>query len=174
MASGVTWITKGGVHIPITESGGGSNSGDKKNTNDYMNKKIRNGAGVGGNVNDETEIKKKQLEIIQKENPMRDDYHTGIRDINDIKTPTEAFKTKVDIDEDFAYPDFTKLDGEKALKSGVITIYSSKEIKNGSFVSPSKMMAEDYAGGGKIYSKTIKINDVAWINSDEGQFVKLK
>lgn len=35
MASGVTWITKGGVHIPITESGSG------KSTNDYMNKKIR-------------------------------------------------------------------------------------------------------------------------------------
>ena len=34
------------------------------------------------------------------------------------------------------------------------------------------MQAEDYAGDGMVYSKTVSIDDVAWINTDEGQFVK--
>ena len=118
-------------------------------------------------------LKEKQLEIIKKENPMLDDYHTGIRTIDDIKTPEEAFKTKIDEDEDYSYPDFTQEDGEKALESGKITVYSSQEIKQGTFVSPSKSMAQDYAGDGKIFEQTISINDVAWINSDEGQYAKV-
>ena len=118
-------------------------------------------------------LKEKQLEIIKKENPMLDDYHTGIRTIDDIKTPEEAFKTKIDEDEDYSYPDFTQEDGEKALESGKITVYSSKEIKQGTFVSPSKSMVQDYAGDGKIFEQTISINDVAWINSDEGQYAKV-
>lgn len=164
--SGVTWITKGGEHIPIVDGKVGG-----KSTNDYMNEKIRQG---GSKMLSSEERKKQQFEIIKKENPMTDDYHTGIRSVDDIKTATEAFKTKVDIDEDFAYPDFTKSDGERALKSGTIIVYSSKEIKQGGFVSPSKMMAQDYAGGGKVFEKKININDVAWINSDEGQYAKLK
>lgn len=120
------------------------------------------------------ELKEEQLKIILKNNPMTDEYHTGIRTKEDIKTPEEAFKTKIDEDEDYLYPDFTKEDGEKALKSGKITIYSSNEIKQGGFVSTSKMMAEDYAGGGKVYSKEIDIHDVAWIDSNEGQYAKVK
>lgn len=118
--------------------------------------------------------KEQQFKIISKSNPMLDDYHTGIRSVNDIKTATEAFRTKIDLDDDYVYPDFTRADGEKALKTGKITVYSSKDIKNGNFVSTSRMMAEDYAGGGKIFSKTVNINDVAWINSGEGQFAKIK
>lgn len=118
-------------------------------------------------------LKEKQLEIIKKENPMNDDYHTGIRTIDDIKTPEEAFKTKIDEDEDYIYPDFTKKDGEKALESGKITVYSSQEIKQGTFVSPSKSMAQDYAGNGKIFEQTININDVAWLDSNEGQYAKV-
>ena len=34
------------------------------------------------------------------------------------------------------------------------------------------MQAEDYAGDDRVYSKTVSIDDVAWINTDEGQFVK--
>jgi hypothetical protein len=120
------------------------------------------------------EIKKEQLEIIKKENPMTDDYHTGIRTIDDIKTPEEAFKTKIDDDEDYIYPDFTKKDGENALKTGKIIIYSSKEIKQGGFVSTSKMMAQDYAGSGKVYEQIVDIRDVAWIDSNEGQYAKIK
>lgn len=36
------------------------------------------------------------------------------------------------------------------------------------------MQAEDYAGGGRIYSKEVAVNDVAWINVDEGQFARVK
>ena len=104
---------------------------------------------------------------------MTDDVHTGIRKPSDIKSATEAFKTTISDDDDYLYPDFTKADGAKALESGKITVYSSKPIENGGFVSPSKMMAQDYAGGGKVYSQEVDINNVAWIDSNEGQFAKI-
>lgn len=50
----------------------------------------------------------------------------------------------------------------------MIHIYSSKEIEKGVFVSPSKKMAEDYAGNGQIYDKTVYLDEIAWINADEG------
>ena len=111
--------------------------------------------------------KTKQLETIKKLNPMTDEYHTGIRTVNDIKTYQEAFNDP----ESFAYPDFTKAQGQKALEKGKITVYSSKPLDNNTaqFVTPSKMAASDYAGSGKVYSKEVSVNDVAWINGDEGQ-----
>jgi HK97 family phage portal protein len=119
-----------------------------------------------------TPEKEEQYKIIKENNAMTDDYHTGIRKPSDIKSPTEAFKTSVSDDDDFLYPDFTKADAQKALDSGKITVYSSKPIDQGGFVSPSKMMASDYAGGGKVYKQEVDINDVAWIDSNEGQFAK--
>ena len=128
---------------------------------------------VSKNENPVTPQKEKQFEIIQKTNAMTDDYHTGIRKPSDIKSAQEAFKTKVSDNDDYLYPDFTKADGAKALETGKITVYSSKPIGNGGFVSPSKMMAQDYAGkSGKVYSKEVSIDDVAWIDSNEGQFAK--
>ena len=118
-----------------------------------------------------TPEKEAQFAIIQSTNPMRDDVHTGIRDASDIKSAKEAFKTAV-TEDDFLYPDFTKEDGENALKTGHITVYSSRPIAQGGFVSPSKMMAQDYAGGGKIYEQTVSVDDVAWIDSNEGQLAK--
>jgi HK97 family phage portal protein len=117
-----------------------------------------------------TPEKQKQYEIIQKTNPMTDDVHTGIRSPSDIKSGKEAFTSNSD---DYVYPDFTKADGEKALASGKITVYSSKPIEQGGFVSPSKMMAQDYAGGGKVYSQTVGIDDIAWIDTSEGQMAKI-
>ena len=76
-------------------------------------------------------------------------------------------------DESFSWGDFSKEDAEKALKSGEITIYSSYDIKQGTFVSTSKVQAEEYAGGKKVYEKTVKLNEVAWINGDEGQYAKV-
>lgn len=118
-----------------------------------------------------TEEKKEQFEIIQKNNPMRDDYHVGIRSPKDIKTWEEAIKD----DESFSWGDFSKEDAEKALKSGEITIYSSYDIKQGTFVSTSKVQAEEYAGGkgSKVYEKKVPLNEVAWINGDEGQYAKI-
>lgn len=103
---------------------------------------------------------------------MLDDYHVGIRSPKDIKT----FQEVINDEESFGWGDFSKKDAEKALKKGEITIYSSYPIKQGTFVSTSKIQAEEYAGGrgNKIYSKTIPLSEVAWINGDEGQYAKVK
>lgn len=115
------------------------------------------------------EHKAKQFEIIQKNNPMKDDYHVGIRSEDDIKT----FDEVIDDDESFFWGDFSQEDAKEALKNGKITIYSSYPIKQGTFVSTSKNQAKDYAGGGQIYSLTVPLEQVAWINGDEGQFAKV-
>ena len=100
---------------------------------------------------------------------MTDDYHVGIRDADDIKTFEEAMKDS----ESFFYGDFSLKDARKALKEGKVTVYSSKPIEQGGFVSTSKNMAKDYAGGGEVYSRRVDIDDIAWINGDEGQYAKV-
>ena len=123
--------------------------------------------------------KQAQLDIILKTNPMLDDYHTGIRKVEDIKTLGESVEEarseaeKYGDDEWSAYPDITNDMLQNALETGEITIYSSKPIKNGVFVTPSYMQASEYAGGGNVYEKTVPLNDVAWINTDEGQYAKV-
>lgn len=116
--------------------------------------------------------KVEQFKIIQDNNPMLDDYHIGIRKPSDIKTWEEAIKDS----DSFTWGDFSRRDAERALKEGSITIYSSYPIKQGVFVSTSKIQSEHYAGGEgkKVYSKKVPLEDVAWINGDEGQFAKLK
>jgi len=114
-------------------------------------------------------FKEKQFEIIQQNNPMNDDYHVGIRSIRDIKSFEEAMKD----DESFCYGDFRKEDAERAIREGKITIYSSKPIEQGGFVTTSHNMAKDYAGSGKVYSKTVDLKEVAWINGDEGQYANI-
>lgn len=123
--------------------------------------------------------KQAQLDIILKTNPMLDDYHTGIRKVEDIKTLEESVgearseAEKYGDEEWSAYPDITNDMLQNALETGEITIYSSKPIKNGVFVTPSYMQASDYAGGGNVYEKTVPLTDVAWINTDEGQYAKV-
>lgn len=123
--------------------------------------------------------KQVQLDIILNTNPMLDDYHTGIRKVEDIKTLGESVEEarseaeKYGDDEWSAYPDITNDMLQNALETGEITIYSSKPIKNGVFVTPSYMQASDYAGGGNVYEKTVPLTDVAWINTDEGQYAKV-
>lgn len=120
----------------------------------------------------DTSHKGKQLEIIKSTNPMLDDYHVGIRKIEDIKTFDEVIN---DDGESFAWGDFSKEDAEKALKDGKVTVYSSYPIKQGTFVSTSRIQAEEYAGGrgNRVYSKTIPLDSVAWINGDEGQYANI-
>lgn len=122
---------------------------------------------VKSNKNQST--KQKQLETIQKNNPMTDDYHVGIRTVNDIKTFEEAIQDE----ESFYYGDYDREDAEKDLARGYVIVYSSKPISQGGFVSTSRNMARDYAGSGKIYSKEVPIGDIAWINGDEGQYAKV-
>lgn len=114
--------------------------------------------------------KQAQFDLLQKTNPMLDDYHTGIRKPEEIKTLQEVIKHH-DPDEDFVYPDFELKDAQKAMDNGKITIYSSYPIKEGVFVSPSKMMAQDYAGGREVYSKEVDLKDIGWINGDEGNYL---
>lgn len=114
-----------------------------------------------------------QFELLQKTNPMRDDYHTGIRSPEEIYT----LKNIVDSyneDNNFTYPDFTLADAQKAIANGSIDVYGSKPIEPGAFATPSKMMATDYAGGGEIYTKNIPLEDFAFIESgDEGNYLPL-
>ena len=86
--------------------------------------------------------------------------------IDDILTFVEASKTDVS-----TTPDFTENDIHNALKTNKITIYSSHKIEQGVFVTPSKMIAHDYAGSNEIYSKTVQPSDIAWISTLEGQYV---
>lgn len=114
-----------------------------------------------------------QMRMVTKENPMLDDYHTGIRTREDVKTFDEMLS---DAESNFreygslSYPDMDIEMLREAKRTGEITVYSSKPIRAGHFVTPSRMNAEDYAGGEKVYSKKVSIEDIAWISEDEGQF----
>lgn len=114
--------------------------------------------------------KLEQYKIIQENNPMLDEYHVGIRSPKDIKTWEEAIKDE----ESFSWGDYTKEDAIHDLEKGTITIYSSYPIEQGTFVSTSKSQAEEYAGGkgNKVYTKEVPLEEVAWINGDEGQYAK--
>lgn len=115
--------------------------------------------------------KSSQFAMLQETNPMTDGYHTGIRSAEEINSLNDLVNG-YDADTMFTYPDFTVEDAQKAVKDGEVTVYSSKPIEPGTFVSPSKMMAQDYAGSGEVYSKTIPINDfAAIISGDEGNYL---
>ena len=122
-------------------------------------------------IKNSSDFKNKQFEIIQKTNPAPDENHVWIRSPKDIKTWSEAMQDE----ESFAWGDFNYEDAEKALKTNRITVYSSYNIKNGTFVSTSYQQALDYAGGdrSKVHSKVVKTTNVAWINGDEGQYAKV-
>ena len=114
--------------------------------------------------------KQKQFELITNGNPFNSELgnHTWIKDVSDIKTYEEVWQEEGEI-----YgitPDFSKKDAINALNSGKIVVYSSYPIKNGTFVSPSKMEAMNYAGGNKVYSKVVNLEDVAWIDPTQGQY----
>lgn len=119
--------------------------------------------------------KNEQNAVIQRVNPMEDDYHTGVRGVEDIRTLREAIaEARAEGEEGgwdalSSYPDVSNAMLEAALRSGRVRVYSSKPIEAGVFVTPSRMQAEDYAGGGKVYSKEVSVDDVAWLNTDEGQ-----
>lgn len=122
--------------------------------------------------------KEAQFELLQETNPMRDDYHTGIRSADEINYLDDLVKNyDADTSEMFAYPDFTLDDANKAISKGEIEVFSSKPIEPGTFVTPSKMMAQDYAGGrdAKVYSKVMPIEDyAAMAHGDEGNYLPIK
>ena len=117
--------------------------------------------------------KDEQLDVILKSNPAEDDDHTWIREKSDILTYAEAIKDTFGDDIDDFTPDFTAEDIKRALKTGRITVYSSKPIVNGNFVTPSAMEAAAYAGDQGIYKAELDLRDVAWIDEGQGQLATL-
>ena len=114
--------------------------------------------------------KQKQFELITNSNPYNLELgnHTWIKNVSDIKTYEEVWQEEGEI-----YgitPDFSKKDAINALNSGKIVVYSSYPIKNGTFVTPSKMEAINYSGNHKIYTITANLNDIAWIDPVQGQY----
>ena len=114
---------------------------------------------------------------------MFDDYHTGIRTISDIHTFQELYDEE--ILNGATYDEFNLVvydepkslyapDIEEILKKGTITVYSSYPIKQGVFVTPSKVEARSYSGGKLIHSRRVRLTDVAWIDFNEGQYAKVK
>ena len=104
-------------------------SSDGTVNNQYMQNNEKNSQGLENyssfSLPENINLKKKQLEIIQKENPAPDDYHTWIRSQDDIKT----FDEVINDDESFVWGDFNKEDAKRALENGYVTIYSSQPIK---------------------------------------------
>ena len=117
--------------------------------------------------------KQQQFDIIQNSNPANDDLHTWIRNIDDIKTFEETLQDDDWSSGDDFDPDYTWNMAQEALDSGNITVYSSYPIEPGIFVTPSKMEAKSYSGNGKVYSKNINLQDVAWIDPTQGQYAKV-
>ena len=160
-----------------------SATGEKHpNTSNELPSSAVNVAEEGSNVKpqyslrEEADTKQKQLEIINETNPMWDDYHTGIRSVEDIRTWEEVLALDDDSEGQFAWGDFSREDAENALKNNSITVYSSYPIINGTFVSTSYIQAWEYAGGNKnskVYSEKVPLDHVAWINGDEGQYAKV-
>lgn len=117
-----------------------------------------------------------QFEIISKYNPAPNSYQTWIRDAAEIKSFEETLK-----DSDFAGwetegfdESYSARDAEFALKYGKITVYSSNPIKQGVFVTPSPMEARSYSADGKIYSKEVFLDEVAWIDPTQGQYANVE
>lgn len=120
------------------------------------------------------DLKKRQFKIVTAGNPAPNSYQTWIRSVDDIKTFAETLQPENLANEGFEpgddyTDDYTWADAQKALKTGKIRIYSSHPITNGIFVTPSREDAVSY-GGNPPYSRTVKLEDVAWIDHTQGQF----
>ena len=119
---------------------------------------------------DADQRKAAQFDIIQNSNAAEDDYHTWIRSASEIKTLSETLADPEWAEYGEYNPDYTRQMAENAVRTGKITVYSSYKIGNGVFVTPSRMEAESYSGDGKVYSKTVNVADVAWIDPTQGQY----
>ena len=136
------------------------------------NYRLSHGEAEARNVQNRLNLGDKfRAKIVKDNNPVGDDYHAWIRDENDIKTFKQAYDDDGGGD---LTPDFTEAMAKKAIDSGEITVYSSKPIKAGSFVTPSKMEAKSYAGSGKIYEEKLNLNDISWIDGLQGQITRNK
>lgn len=142
---------------------------------DFVNLTLRD---LADGINPNAEMQRgNNARAAMEANPMHDDVHTGVRGREDVKTFDEVLQEAEESKEEYGslmYPDATIEMFRKAKEDGVITVYSSKPIEQGTFVSPSRMMAEEYAGGEFVYSMQVPVNSVAWIDHSEGQMGKLE
>lgn len=144
----------------------GENSLKDLTADDFNNMTLRD---LVDKIDPNTEIKRgRQAERINRTNRMTDDVHTGIRTAEDVKS-FDKILSEVESYGDTMYPDMGLDMMREAKHTGFITVYSPKPIRDGVFVTPSRMNAEDYAGGGRVYSRRVKVDDVAWIDDSEGQ-----
>ncbi len=127
-------------------------------------------------IEDIDKHKQQQLDIILKENPVDVNLseHTWIRNIEDIKAFEEALQEDLDGEIQSLTPDVSAEMVKKMIETGKAIVYSSHPIKQGTFVTPSKVEAQTYAGSGKIYSKEVELKDVDWIDSLQGQYAKIE
>ena len=150
---------------PIVPQNSEMSSGFEKNSSED---------GVSHSLSNTDSRKQEQLFIIEETNSAPNVYNAWIRSVDDIKTLAETLEDSDWSDVDEFDPDLTRVDIERAIESGKITVYSSYPIKNGVFVSPSKMEAQSYSSDGRVYQKTVNVEDVAWIDPTQGQYAEVK
>lgn len=112
-----------------------------------------------------------QFDIIRQSNPFDAELgnHTWIKSADDILTYPEAIDNLGGVED--VTPDFRAADVQAVLDSGEVTVYSSYPIEQGTFVTPSRMEAQNYAGdGAQVYSRRVPLSDVAWIDEVQGQY----
>ena len=163
----IAWIKKGKNPTPIPDAGMSTNPEGNARSALESSSSENSITQTGQNVNT---LKQRQLQVIQDSNAAPDPYHTWIRDESDILTFEEALNDPDWADYDEFDPSYSTDMARQALSSGEITVYSSYPIEPGVFVTPSRMEAQDYAGGGQIYEQTIPLTDVAWIDPTQGQY----
>ncbi len=124
----------------------------------------------------ESILKLQQYTIINEFNPAPNTYQTWIRSADDIKNFEETLKDSdwEDWEQNGFDESYSAQDVEDALITGKITVYSSHPIEQGVFVTPSPMEAQSYSGDGKIYSKEVNLNAVAWIDPTQGQYANVE
>lgn len=163
----IAWIKKGKNPTPIPDAGMSTNPDGNARSALESSSSENSITQTGQNVNT---LKQRQLQVIQDSNAAPDPYHTWVRDESDILTFEEALNDPDWADYDEFDPSYSTDMARQALSSGEITVYSSYPIEPGVFVTPSRMEAQDYAGGGQIYEQTIPLTDVAWIDPTQGQY----
>lgn len=118
-----------------------------------------------------TDRKAAQFDIIRQSNPFDAELgdHTWIKSADDILTYPEAIDNFGGVED--VTPDFRAADVQAALDGGEVTVYSSYPIEQGTFVTPSRMEPQNYAGdGAQVYSRRVPLSDVAWIDEVQGQY----
>lgn len=122
------------------------------------------------------EERDKIARFLTEVNPCNDTEHLWVRTGEDVMTFYEATHNEHDDGYDGTpdwnvYPDFTGRDLERTLSSGSAVVYSSYPIRPGTFVSTSKLEAKEYAGSGKVYSKKVSLDHVAWVGNPQGMYI---